>query len=736
MKWMARLRVVLLILFLAGQEQGALSQTANHSLPTLPLLFKYERRFQAGYVDSLITHTRLALSRVESLPRSVGNDTLRLELLIHLNNAYRYTAPPRLDSVRVVARQVVQLGKDWSNLRFQVRGLLLEEYFDYTIRADYPQALRTNYQALQLVETDRLIANRYLWRIQRNLGRLNYRMGKYPESVGLFRTALTNLPRDGRSSANLLERADLLQLISESFKQNWQLDSAAVYSEEALGLIVKNSPRNITGLAYMHGDLGVIYRMQGRYQDALKQLQLAESYWQKMDGRSGLAVTWGGMARTFYLLKQYDSALDYARKALANDANISSTQILLYETLADASAAKNDWQAAYMYHQKFKTLVDSSRVQQKVTETMTLQANFDREKLVLSQQQTQLLQEQRYLTLQREKELQEQQLLTIAKEAELQQLQASTEQQRLIQMAEQTQLQRKLETEALRTQAQIRQNQQQNQIKTLQLNDLKTRLSLQENTRIFWIALTSLIGLSLLGYTQLLRRKNRALRQANDEIKAAMQHGQTQEMAALRAQMNPHFIFNCINSIKLYTLQNNTDKASDYLTKFARLIRLVLENSRADRVTLQNELEALQLYTDLEAMRFKQKVTIRIRVDPDIDQQFITISPLLLQPYVENAIWHGLMHKPEGGTVSIAVSQPTDQYLHIEILDDGIGRARASTLKSKSAGKHKSFGMQVTADRIRMINQLYNTQTKAQILDLVAPDGEPLGTKVVLIIPI
>lgn len=208
------------------------------------------------------------------------------------------------------------------------------------------------------------------------------------------------------------------------------------------------------------------------------------------------------------------------------------------------------------------------------------------------------------------------------------------------------------------------------------------------------------------------------------------------EMTALRAQMNPHFIFNCLNSIKLYTLQNDTDKASDYLTKFARLIRLVLENSRADRITLQNELEALQLYSDLEAMRFKEKVTIEIVVDPHIDQQFVTIPPLLLQPYVENAIWHGLMHKPDGGTVQVSVSQPTDQLLHIEITDDGIGRARATVLKSKSAGKGKSFGMQVTADRIRMINELYNTQTNAQILDLVAPDGEPLGTKVVLEIPI
>lgn len=208
------------------------------------------------------------------------------------------------------------------------------------------------------------------------------------------------------------------------------------------------------------------------------------------------------------------------------------------------------------------------------------------------------------------------------------------------------------------------------------------------------------------------------------------------EMTALRAQMNPHFIFNCLNSIKLYTLENEADKASDYLTKFARLIRLVLENSRSELVTLHNELEALQLYIELEAMRFKHKVQFTIHVSPGIDQRFIRIPPLLLQPYVENAIWHGLMHKPEGGTVTVEVTQPQENLLHIEITDDGIGRQRASELKSKSAGKHKSFGMQVTADRIRMINQLYNIHTQAEVVDLVDSDGEPCGTRVILEIPV
>jgi hypothetical protein len=208
------------------------------------------------------------------------------------------------------------------------------------------------------------------------------------------------------------------------------------------------------------------------------------------------------------------------------------------------------------------------------------------------------------------------------------------------------------------------------------------------------------------------------------------------EMTALRAQMNPHFIFNCLNSIKLYTLQNNAERASDYLNKFARLIRLVLENSRSELVTLQNELDALQLYIELEAMRFKEKLKFEITVSNDIDQRYVKIPPLLLQPYVENAIWHGLMHKPEGGTIQIDVLQPSENLLTICIADDGVGRARAAELKSKSAGKHKSFGMQVTADRIQMINQLYNISTNIQILDLVDSSGQPLGTHVILRIPV
>ncbi len=208
------------------------------------------------------------------------------------------------------------------------------------------------------------------------------------------------------------------------------------------------------------------------------------------------------------------------------------------------------------------------------------------------------------------------------------------------------------------------------------------------------------------------------------------------EMIALRAQMNPHFIFNCLNSIKLYTLENDSQTASEYLTKFSQLIRLVLENSRSEKITLQKELETLKLYIELEAMRFKDKVQYKINVVSHIDQQYIEIPPLLLQPYVENAIWHGLMHKPEGGKIAVDISQPSEYLLHIESIDDGIGREMANLHKSKSATRQKSFGLKMTSERLEAINHIYQTKTEVKIIDLFDVESNAIGTKVIIEIPL
>ncbi len=207
------------------------------------------------------------------------------------------------------------------------------------------------------------------------------------------------------------------------------------------------------------------------------------------------------------------------------------------------------------------------------------------------------------------------------------------------------------------------------------------------------------------------------------------------EMQALRAQMNPHFIFNCLNSINRFILKNESEAASDYLTKFSKLIRLILQNSQYTSVSLDKELEALRLYIEMEVLRFDHQFTYEILLDPYMEVEELELPPLVIQPYVENAIWHGLMHKSDKGHLLIEL-RVEQHLLFCQITDNGIGRQRAAMLKSKSASKNKSLGMQITSHRLELINSLNEKETTVEVIDLVDPEGEACGTKVMLKIPL
>jgi len=201
------------------------------------------------------------------------------------------------------------------------------------------------------------------------------------------------------------------------------------------------------------------------------------------------------------------------------------------------------------------------------------------------------------------------------------------------------------------------------------------------------------------------------------------------EMQALRAQMNPHFIFNCLSSINRFVLKNETEAASDYLTRFSRLIRMVLINSQKSTITLEDELEMLKLYLDMERLRFKHSFDYNIIYSNTVDAGNIFIPPLLLQPFCENAIWHGLMHKEGQGKLDINI-QMQKNVLHCTISDNGIGRKKAEELKSKSAEKSKSLGLKITTDRLALLNENKNVETFYQLHDLVDEKDEPAGTKI------
>ena len=207
------------------------------------------------------------------------------------------------------------------------------------------------------------------------------------------------------------------------------------------------------------------------------------------------------------------------------------------------------------------------------------------------------------------------------------------------------------------------------------------------------------------------------------------------KLQALQAQMNPHFTFNALNSINSFILSNKSEKASDFLTKFSRLIRQVLNNSKQTMVSLSDELQALRLYIELEQLRFENHFYYRIDVDDCIDTDSIQVPPLLLQPYVENAIWHGLMHKKAEGNIDILIEKENDQLL-FKIIDDGIGREKASIYKSKYDSNKKSLGMSITKDRIGLLNNLYQIKATSKIVDLYDEHNNSKGTMVEISIPV
>jgi LytS/YehU family sensor histidine kinase len=207
------------------------------------------------------------------------------------------------------------------------------------------------------------------------------------------------------------------------------------------------------------------------------------------------------------------------------------------------------------------------------------------------------------------------------------------------------------------------------------------------------------------------------------------------EMQALRTQMNPHFIFNSLNSINRFILQNNIGQASEYLTKFSKLVRLILQNSQATLITMESELESLELYLNLEALRFNYHFSYKISVPKNMEIEVLKVPPLILQPYVENAIWHGLMHKEEKGHLDIVISEESNCIL-LSIADNGVGRIQAAALASKSATKHKSMGMRITAHRIAILQNNVSVESPVTIRDIVNKDGTAAGTEVIIRMPL
>lgn len=251
----------------------------------------------------------------------------------------------------------------------------------------------------------------------------------------------------------------------------------------------------------------------------------------------------------------------------------------------------------------------------------------------------------------------------------------------------------------------------------------------------YWFIGICMLGAGLLSLL-IIRKRTRTIREEEENKSRISKLISESQLSALQAQMNPHFIFNAINSIQSYILKNDEAKAYDYLSKFSSLIRMVLNNSRESILSLDRELQTLALYIELEQLRFKNSFDYVLKVDENLDTQDIQIPSMLIQPYVENSIWHGLMslNQQRKGILKIIIEEEYGM-IKIVIEDNGIGRKQAEHHRKNDL--HKPVAMGITNKRLSIIRKMHDYEkTRVEISDISSLSGETCGTKVILYLPL
>jgi tetratricopeptide (TPR) repeat protein len=617
-----------------------------------------------------------------------------------------------------------------------IASMLFKIAITYKKVSDFPHLLEYLQKALSAYER---VGNDYgVAKVECEIGYYYADLAVTPKAIEHFHRALSISEHLGKQTevAIILGKLGQMYLFMRDSINSFSYLQKALYLNRQLG--------NKSETAFNLWILGDYYfRLSSNIPAAIECMQKAQELFKESGDDGGVAYVLFNLADILLyapdtalkkvqirVSEKYIRSIEYQKrgieiiKYLEPEYGLTVHFLVLSETYEKIGS----YDSAYHYYKQYIAIRDKFIGTDKQKEIARLETRYENEKkedsLKLDKELSDEKLEKQILLSRQEQELQ--QLVYLKTQADLQNEQlTSREKEKQLTLSEkekQLQLAR---------------------LKTLTQEKAITKLN-QQRQWIYIIGVFLLLAVGSLYF--LYRSRLRSIRLETQLVKekAAQEKKEIEfqhkladiSMSALRSQMNPHFIFNCLNSIKLYTTQNDTVAATEYLTKFSKLIRLVLENSRNERITLSSELAALELYIEMEAMRFKEKLSYSFKVGKDVETGYIEIPPLLLQPYVENAIWHGLMPKDEGGHIAINVSMHNESLLEINIEDNGIGRVAATALNNKMAGKHRSYGMKATTERIALINQIYKTGANVVTHDLVDEQGQAAGTEVTLQIPV
>ncbi|MFT3750676.1 MAG: histidine kinase [Agriterribacter sp.] len=494
--------------------------------------------------------------------------------------------------------------------------------------------------------------------------------------------------------------------------------NAALYYKQA-ALVSKNQQAILTSYQY---NMAAAFMLEKKYDSALLEIRNAIAETQSSNDDSLYRVfvlmnNYTSLSDILFSSKQYDSAIIYGRRAMLFYKKCRDVPGLLsaLKTLAAAHNAKNENTAALLYAGQLLAYAKKSGARP-----------FERDAYELLWHIC--------LNQQKAHEAKKYHLKYTLLDNDLQN-------DKYISQSAAWKAINDISINEIKYENQLRINEERNNVKIVSIKEEK---KVQLYTFISAIVLISIFTILMIRNNRLKQKRDQLQlmiteanvtleKQKREQEMAQWQQQKTAlEMQALRAQMNPHFIFNCLNSINRFIMNNDAAKAADYLTKFAKLIRIVLEQSGKSFVPLEDELSCLRLYMDLEALRFEQPFRYTIDLN-GTDTSSVSMPTMLIQPFVENAIWHGLRSKEDEGKIDISIHR-RGNILHCRICDNGIGRTAAS--KEKINVEKKSFGINLTQHRLQLIN--FNNQNKPAITfsDLVNENGQCAGTCVDISIPV
>ncbi len=453
-------------------------------------------------------------------------------------------------------------------------------------------------------------------------------------------------------------------------------------------LTIEKELNNKIGLAINYHNIGYIKETEGRFEEALEDYEMSLSYNNEIDSEVGRVICHNSIARIYNKQKKFQEALELSKSTLSKALEIgdqfyiSTSYMILgwaHCGLDHIQEAEYNLNLAMVVSKKYGLKSSEIDVHKRLVEFYTKRGNY---KTALDE----------------------------FKLADA--LEKSITNERNINYINDLVL--KFESES-----------KSNTIKGLSDENLLVKTRLAKNQLALLFGLLALI-LIVVAFTVYDRHK-----QLKQEKKIL-----TLEQDMLRIQMNPHFIFNSLNSIKHYIINSEKENAVYYLNKFSKLIRKILVASKEKDIPLSDELETMELYMNIENIRFSNEIDFQISIDKDINANNIKVPSLILQPFLENALWHGLSSKEEDKKITIEVNKSDKKHVIISITDNGVGRKISEEINKQKTLKRKSVGIALTRDRLENFSKRYTNMYNMKIEDLYDAQGKGTGTKVILDIPI